>query len=100
MLQTSFSDFTGFDWDDGNIDKNRIRHEVECYECEQVFFNKPIVVLPDKNHSSIKKRLSALGITDGGRLMTIIFTIRHSLIWVISARDMNKKERSFYRNYE
>jgi uncharacterized protein len=100
MLQTSFSDFTGFEWDEGNIDKNRIKHDVECYECEQVFFNQPLVILPDKKHSGLEKRLSALGITDEGRQMTIIFTIRRSLIRVISARDMNNKERGFYRYYE
>jgi uncharacterized protein len=100
MVQTSFPDFTGFDWDNGNIDKNRTKHNVEGYECEQVFFNKPIVVLPDKKHSSMEKRLSALGITDEGRYLTVVFTIRRSLIRIISTRDMNKKERSFYHYYE
>lgn len=95
MVQTSFSDFTGFDWDIGNSDKNRTN--VEGYECEQVFFNKPIVVLPDKKHSRLENRLSALGITDEGRQLTVVFTILRSLIRIISARDMNKKERSFYR---
>jgi hypothetical protein len=100
MVQTSFTDFTGFDWDDGNRDKNRAKHHVECYEGEQVFLNKPIVVLPDKKHSSMEKRFSAFGITDAGRQLTVIFIKRRSLIRIISARDMNKKEKEFYRYYE
>jgi uncharacterized protein len=100
MVQISFSDFTGFDWDAGNSDKNRISHAVECYECEQVFFNKPIVVLPDKKHSGLEKRLSAFGTSDEGRHLTVIFTIRRSYIRIISARDMNKREKEFYLHHE
>ena len=29
----------GFDWDEGNINKNWIRHQVKRNESEQVFFN-------------------------------------------------------------
>jgi hypothetical protein len=97
MLQVSFPDFVGFDWDAGNSDKNRIKHSVGCYECEQIFFNKPIVILPDIKHSSLEKRLSAFGQTDAGRQLTIVFTMRGSQIRIISARDMNKKEREFCR---
>jgi hypothetical protein len=100
MVETSFPDFTGFDWDAGNSDKNKAKHGVENYESEQVFFNKPIVVLPDKKHSDIEKRLSAFGITDAGRQLTVIFTIRRSCLRIISARDMNKKEKEFFRHYE
>ncbi|EFI35849.1 protein of unknown function DUF497 [Desulfonatronospira thiodismutans ASO3-1] len=87
---------TGFDWDEGNFDKNLIKHDVQNWECEQVFFNKPLIILDDHRHSLVEKRLAAFGKTDGGRLLTMIFTIRKSLIRVISARDMNKKERIYY----
>ena len=30
-----------FEWDDGNSEKNWIRHRVSRQECEQVFFNRP-----------------------------------------------------------
>jgi uncharacterized DUF497 family protein len=37
------------------------------------------------------------GVTNVGRFLTIIFTLRKKkLIWVISARDMSRKERKAY----
>ncbi len=87
---------TGFDWDEGNLDKNLIKHNVHSWECEQVFFNEPLLILDDHRHSLVEDRRAAFGKTDGGRLLTIIFTTRKSLIRVISARDMNKKERTYY----
>lgn len=86
----------GFQWDKGNLDKNWIRHKVTNSECEQVFFNKPLVVGDDPKHSQIEKRWYVLGRTDANRLLFIVFTIRKNLIRVISARDMNKKERKVY----
>ena len=37
-----------------------------------------------------------LGRTDTDRKLFIVFTIRKNLIRVISARNMNKKERNIY----
>ena len=34
----------GFDWDEGNIQKNWHKHKVTPSECEEVFFNQPLVV--------------------------------------------------------
>jgi hypothetical protein len=44
---------TGFEWDHGNITKNRDQHDVTTGECEHIFFNKPLVVKPDKEHSTL-----------------------------------------------
>jgi hypothetical protein len=86
----------GFEWDKGNSDKNRIRHHVTQGECEQVFFNEPIVVSSDIKHSQAEGRWYVLGKTDGERLLFIVFTIRKNKVRVISARDVNKKEREIY----
>lgn len=88
---------TGFDWDKGNARKNE-KHGVSMAEAEQVFFNAPLLLLDDAAHSQKEARLHALGKTDDGRLLHITFTLRQSgcLIRVISARDMHRKERSFY----
>ena len=87
---------TGFQWDAGNIDKNWERHAVTQGECEQIFFNRPILVAPDLQHSKKERRYAALGQTTAGRTLTIIFTIRGELIRVISARDMSRRERGLY----
>mgnify|MGYP001438229192 CR=1 FL=1 len=99
-MEQEVFDFAGFQWDRGNVDKNLVKHNVENWECEQIFFNKPLLVLEDLKHSLAKKRLAAFGRTDSDRLLVVIFTQRGRLIRVISARDMNTRERKFYEGNE
>ena len=95
-METEFEKFAGFEWDQGNSSKNLLKHQVEDWECEQVFFNEPLLVLDDTKHSLVEKRWVAFGRTDGGRLLVVIFAKRGKLLRVISARDMNRKELTFY----
>jgi uncharacterized DUF497 family protein len=88
---------TGFDWDDANHEKNWAKHGVTASECEQIFFNSPLVFGYDQKHSQDEERHYALGKTDGGRLLFTVFTIRKNNIRVISCRDMTKKEQGVYR---
>ena len=85
-----------FDWDKGNLDKNLKKHKVYFKEAEEIFFNKPLKVFPDRNHSLREKRFAALGATNRKRKLTIVFTLRGEKIRVISARDQSRKERSEY----
>jgi len=87
---------TGFQWDDGNSEKNWITHQVVKSECEQIFFNQPLVIGNDEKHSKVEKRYYVLGQTDSDRKLYIVCTVRQNLIRVISARDMSKKEREVY----
>ncbi|MDZ4805900.1 MAG: BrnT family toxin [Candidatus Eisenbacteria bacterium] len=91
-----FEGITGFQWDEGNSDKNWRRHQVNRAEAEQVFFNLPLVVVEDKQHSSGEQRYFALGRTDADRKLMIVFTLRNDLLRVISARTMSRRERSAY----
>jgi len=86
----------GFDWDEGNIDKNWIKHQVSNSECEELFFNLPLLIADDKKHSQAEKRYYVLGQTNANRWLFIAFTIRENKIRVISARDMSPKEESTY----
>ncbi|MCB9057476.1 MAG: BrnT family toxin [Calditrichae bacterium] len=86
----------GFHWDEGNSKKNWIKHQVSQNECEQVFFNVPLLVRNDAAHSIEERRWFLLGQTDSSRFLFVVFTIRKNLIRVISARDMNKKEKEVY----
>lgn len=88
---------TGFGWDAGNQGKNA-RHGVLDAEAEQVFFSRPLLVVEDMAHSTDEPRFNALGTTSGGRGLHVTFALRAegTRIRVISARDMNRKERVFY----
>jgi uncharacterized DUF497 family protein len=92
---------TGFDWDEGNAQKNWERHQVTPEEAEDIFFNEPLVVRSDVRHSQQReKRYYALGQTSRGRHLFVVFTIRRMLIPVISVRDMNRREQEFYGKHE
>ena len=87
---------TGFEWDDGNRDKNWIRHRVSVAECEQVFFNVPLLMAKGARRSSSEPRYYVLGQTDAGRRLIVVMTIRGESIRVVSARDMSRREREEY----
>ncbi len=85
-----------FDWDQGNIDKNLIKHNVTYQEAEEIFSHKPLLLNEDKAHSDREIRYQALGKTNQNRLLFISFTIRNRKVRPISFRDMNIKERGEY----
>jgi uncharacterized protein len=87
----------GFEWDNNNAEKNWRKHGVMPTECEQIFFNQPLVVWEDWRHSRRELRYRALGHTNAGRLLLVVFTLRRRLFRVISARDMTRREKEEYR---
>jgi len=89
---------TGFQWDGGNATKNWDSHDVTQAECEQVFFNFPLLVKRDTRHSPTEPRYYALGRTDSHRPMFVAFTVRRELIRVISAREMTPSEVERYES--
>ena len=98
-MRKEFPAFQGFDWDAGNRDKN-LKHGVGHWECEQIFFNQPLIVAPDEAHSQEERRFYALGRTDAERLLFAVFTIRQDLIRVVTARDMSRAEKEVYNSHE
>lgn len=95
-----WTECTGFDWDQGNANKNWEKHRVADFECEEVFFNQPFIVLYDRKHSQNEARFYALGRTDSSRLLFVAFTVRRELIRVASAREMTCRERRVYESYD
>ncbi|MEH6571510.1 MAG: BrnT family toxin [Halioglobus sp.] len=94
----NLGEISGFDWDSGNSRKSADKHDVSQSEAEQLFFNAPLLLLQDGKHSQKEARYHALGKTDSARQLHVTFTLRSggTLIRVISARDMHRKERSIY----
>ncbi len=88
---------SGFEWDEGNSRMNE-KHGVSTAEAEQVFFNMPLLFFDDILHSQKETRIHVLGKTDDERTLHITVALRQSntLIRVISARDMHRKERIIY----
>lgn len=75
-----------FEWDDDNIE-HIARHDVEIDEAEAVFDNKPSVLRTQGN------RYLAVGQTDEGRYLAVVFVRKPGRVRVITARDLTEKEK-------
>jgi len=85
-----------FEWDRGNKGKNFKKHKVTDEECEEVFFDPTKKILRDLLHSNREERFIILGKTKRDRLLFVAFTIRREKVRVISARDINNREKHLY----
>lgn len=85
-----------FEWDKGNVDKNKVKHGVENKEAEKAFLGKDKFIFKDKLHSKKEERFRIFGKTNKGRELLVVFTIRSKKIRIISARDMSRREVKFY----
>lgn len=95
-----WTECTGFNWDEGNVHKNWEKHGVADFECEEIFFNQPLIVRHDPKHSHQEARFFALGHTDSDRLLFVAFTVRRKMVRVIAAREMTHRERRVYEAYD
>ena len=85
-----------FEWDQGNIDKNWIKHKITNHGAEQVFVDKFAFITPDVKHSTLEPRYQILGQTFEDKYLTVYYTQRENKIRVISSRSMSRKEKNQY----
>ncbi len=89
---------TDFIWLEQFVEKLLVKHDVEQYEVEDVFYNRPRIEKASKGKVQGENVYRALGQTDNGRYLIVIFIYKPSeqKALVISARDMDRKERKRY----
>lgn len=85
-----------FDWDEWNITKNLKKHRVVPDEMEQIFTDPQKRIFRDIFHSRKEDRYIVIGTTDKHRVLYAVFTLRKNRVRIISARDLNRKERNLY----
>ena len=88
----------GIEWDDGNWPKCG-KHGVGRAEIEAMLAASPFVFI-DPAHQDVERRYNAVGRTDAGRQVFVVFTFRErdgeTFIRPISARFMHAKEVERY----
>jgi uncharacterized protein len=94
LKQNSFS----FEWDEGNLSKNRQKHGITCEEAESVFLQpEAIRVLGEQvEPETSEPRYGILGMTTTSKPVFMCFTVRGAGVRVISVRVMNRRERILY----
>jgi uncharacterized DUF497 family protein len=87
-------EFDGFSWDEGNREKCQ-KHGVSITEVESMF-SRRVLIVDDADNSDHERRYRAIGTTNAGRTVFVVFAWRGSLIRPISARYMHRKEIDRY----
>lgn len=80
-------------WDQETVD-HIANHSVLPEEVEEVLFNDynlPFILRGRDN------KYLAYGETEGGRLLFIVWVSRHRKTRIVTARDLIRKEKQFYR---
>ena len=79
------------------VDKLALKHQVNGNEVEETLNNKPKIRFVEKGLRKNENIYMALGQTDSGRYLSILFIYKLSKqALVLSARDMARKERNIY----
>ncbi len=78
-------------------DKLHHRHNVLVEEVEEILFNKPHIRFVERGHRKGENLYAAYGQTADGRWLVVFFVLKSKReALVISARDMERKERRLY----
>lgn len=79
------------------VDKLAWKHGVTPEEVDEVLFGRPYYRKVQKGHIPGEDVYSALGRTEVGRYLAIFFVYKQSReALILSARDMDRKERGQY----
>jgi len=79
------------------VDKLASKHDVETFEVEEVFNDKPKIRFVEKGEREGEDVYLALGQTEAGRYLAVLFIYKQTReALILSARDMEAKERRQY----
>jgi uncharacterized DUF497 family protein len=89
------ADDSNFDWDGANC--NHVREAgVEPEEAEETLLD-PRRIPRDVYNLAGEQRRGAVGATEGGRVLFVVFTSRRGRVRIITARDATPVEKRRYR---
>lgn len=86
-----------FVWDRGKAGLNLRKHGVSFKVACEIFFD-PLVRLLRSETIGGEERETATGMTEGWRLLVVVYTFRQETIRVISARPATPGERHLYED--
>lgn len=84
-------------WLDTIIEKLEAKHHISPEEVEEVLYNKPRIRRAQRGRIQGEDLYYAYGQTDSGRYVFVVFVYKHTReALIVSARDMDRKERIYY----
>ncbi len=86
-----------FIWLPDILEKILVKHHVSQDEVEEIFFNRPHFRFVERGNQQGEDVYLAVGQSDGGRYLIVFFIYKSKRVaLILSARDMDKKERRKY----
>ena len=85
---------TKFEWDAEKDSSNQEKHGVSFAVAQYAFADPHRAIAKDDTHSQAEERFYCFGEVDGG-VLTVRFTYRASIIWIIGA-DYWRKGKAIY----
>lgn len=86
---------SNFDWDDSNIEKIA-NHNVDPQEAEDALLD-PRRLSTAARRVGGERRFAAIGSTEEGRMLLVVFTLRRGALRVITAHDASPRDKRRYR---
>lgn len=85
-----------FEWDTDKAEKNLRKHGINFAEATSVLKDEAAITIYEEHPR--EDRYVTIGMSDLGKLLVVVYTLRHNRVRLISARKTNKRERQQYFN--
>lgn len=83
-----------FEWDEEKANINLQKHGIPFETAAKVFLDKNRIEIYDESHSIYEDRYITIGLAD--EVLFVVYTERHPIIRLISARLATARERNAY----
>lgn len=87
-----------FDWDSDKAESNLRKHGISFNDAVTLFADPLLMFTLDVAHSGEELREWAIGETELGYIVVVVFAVRGETIRIISARQATKREREGYES--
>jgi uncharacterized DUF497 family protein len=87
-----------FEWHDDKAESNALKHGITFEEAVTVFADPYLLFTEDVQHSQREEREWAIGESENGSIVVVVFTMRGERIRIISARRATKRECQRYES--
>jgi uncharacterized protein len=88
--------FGDFEWDAEKARRNIKEHDVRFEEATTVFDDSLFIIYRDPDHSVEEERYIIIGASEENRYLIVSFVERGSRTRIITARELDSKERRAY----
>lgn len=84
-----------FEWNEAKDRENISKHGISFYEAQYAFEDVHKLIILDKKHSQSEKRYFCIGKLKSGKVVTVRFTKRNTIIRILGAGYWRKGKKIY-----